>query len=78
MRTWRVRAGNVRCTRPDSLAQLDACSFAGTRSYCAWQMVGPQGTQVDEAVTLGRSYGCRYFEIYAEDVTAYANTLPAL
>ena len=41
-------------------------------------MVGPQGTQVDEAVTLGRSYGCRYFEIYAEDVTAYANTLLAL
>jgi len=41
-------------------------------------MVGPQGAQVDEAVTNGRGYGCRYFEIYAEDVTAYSSTLPAL
>lgn len=59
------------------LGQAFATSASG-RSFCAFQMVSPQGAQVDEAVTLGRGYGCRYFEIYADDVTSQAGNFPAL
>jgi hypothetical protein len=52
-------------------------AIASARTYCAFQMVSPLGDRVDEAVALGRGYGCRYFEIYAEDVTSNAANLPA-
>lgn len=53
-------------------------AIAGGRSFCAFQMVSPLGELVDEAVALGRGYGCRYFELYAADVTNHAAGLPAL
>jgi hypothetical protein len=51
-------------------------AIASARTYCAFQMVSPLGDRVDEAVALGRGYGCRYFEIYADDVTNHAASLP--
>jgi hypothetical protein len=53
-------------------------AIASARTFCAFQMVSPLGDRVDEAVALGRGYGCRYFEIYAEDVIGNAANLPAL
>ena len=41
-------------------------------------MVSPLADRIDEAVALGRSYGCSYFEIYATDLTDYVATLPGL
>lgn len=59
------------------LGQAYAMVAAG-RDFCAFQMVSPLGDRIDEAVALGRSYGCRYFEIYADDVMNQAASLPAL
>jgi hypothetical protein len=59
------------------LGQAFAAIAAG-RTHCAFQMVSPLGDRVDEAVALGRTYGCRYFELYADDVTNQAAGLPAL
>lgn len=36
--------------------------------WCAFQMVGPLGDNIDDAIALGRSYGCNYFEIYKSDL----------
>lgn len=48
---------------------------AQSRGNCGFQTVGVLGAALDEAVTLGRSYGCRYFEIYAQDVTGRPDVL---
>jgi hypothetical protein len=60
-----------------TLGTAFAAAIAG-RNFCAFQTVSPLGDRVDEAVLLGRGYGCRYFELYAEDVKAQAAALPAL
>jgi hypothetical protein len=48
-----------------TLGTAFAAAIAG-RNFCAFQTVSPLGDRVDEAVLLGRGYGCRYFELYAE------------
>jgi len=63
--------------QPSSVLGTGFATIAGGRSFCAWQMVSVLGDRVDDAVTLGKGYGCHYFEIYAEDVTAYSSSLPA-
>lgn len=64
--------------QPTSPLGMALSTITGGRSFCAFQMVSPLADQIDEAVALGRSYGCRYFEIYANDVTDHGATLPAL
>jgi hypothetical protein len=59
------------------LGQAYATIAAG-RTFCAFQTVSPLGDRLDEAVALGRGYGCSYFEIYADDVTSQAASLPPL
>lgn len=67
-------------TNPEPTSPLGQAyaAIAAARTFCAFQMVSPLGDRVDEAVVLGRGYGCRYFEIYAEDVMSNAANLPAL
>lgn len=47
--------------------QAFAAAAAG-RAFCAFQTVSALGDLLDEAIALGRGYGCRYFEVYADDV----------
>jgi hypothetical protein len=47
-------------------------AIATGRSYCSFQTVGVLGDLLDEAIALGRGYGCRYFEVYADDVQSQA------
>jgi hypothetical protein len=43
-----------------------------SRDWCAFQMVGPLGDRIDDAIVLGRSYGCNYFEVYKADLEDFA------
>ena len=51
-------------------------SIKASRSFCAFQMVSALADRVDRAILLGQSYGCRYFEIYASDVTSHSARFP--
>jgi hypothetical protein len=67
-------------TNPDPASPL-GLAFAQVvqgRAFCSFQTVSPLGDRLDEAVALGRSYGCRYFELYADDVRSQAAGLPML
>jgi len=46
---------------------------ARNRQHCAFQTVSPLGDRLSAAVERGRSFGCRYFELYASDVPQAAN-----
>jgi|GEM_PF-5662205 len=51
-------------------------SIKASRSFCAFQMVSALADRVDRAILLGQSYGCRYSEIYASDVTSHSARFP--
>lgn len=64
--------------QPSSILGMAFTAARSGRDYCAFQTVSALGDRVDDAVALGLGYGCRYFEIYAEDVTTQAANLPPL
>lgn len=50
-------------------------AISAGRAYCGFQTVSALGDKLDEAIALGRGYGCRYFEIYAEDAQSQGSFL---
>lgn len=60
---------------------ITAVAFAATakgRSGCGFQMVSPLADKIGQAVSRGRAFGCRYFEIYGADLKSQDGVLGAL
>lgn len=60
---------------PSAPTGLAFANTASGRQFCGFQTVSPLGNLLDEAIALGRSYGCGYFEIYADDVESQGTFL---
>lgn len=50
-------------------------ALAGEYPWSGFQMVSPQGEMIDEALAHGRSFGCRYFEIYEGDLLNFGHLI---